>query len=129
MIPQTMLGFQLGDIGGGVVGHPFRMGEKYMLRGTALTRDEILAIPASNRRALVERGSIRVWPMGAPERPAEVMHPPPAKSADAPAPSAETQKHLMHIGAGKYHVIEGRRLNEEPLAKEEALALAGYATD
>ncbi len=92
-------------IGGGRVRQPFTMAGRRVTRGDTLTADEIMAMPTSNRRALIETGYLHVWP----KRPGEVA----------------AERHLVSRGFGRYDVIEGVVLNKEPLSKEEAMALVG----
>lgn len=88
------------DIGGGKVRQGFRMGAEFVRPGTILTREQILAIPYQNRVALITR-FIEVWPKEA-------------------SPPENLRRFMVHMGAGKFNVIEGVQLNDEPLSKEEA---------
>ncbi len=97
---------QDGDIGGGVVQRRFNISDRPVMVGTRLSRDDILAI--RNRRTLVGGGFIAIHP---------------------PAPSSEpNERHLVHNGGGRYDVIEGRKLNDRALTKEEAEDLATQPT-
>jgi hypothetical protein len=95
-------------IAGGRVTRTFRMNGKQLFAGHMLTREELLRMPAQNRNAMVENGYMTVWP----------------KEAVASEPAA-SERHVSHSGFGKYDVIEGRKLNDAPLTREEAHALAG----
>ena len=91
------------DVGGGVVSRRFTLGGEVLLAGTELTREQLLAMPRSNRRALIENRFLRVWPASV---------------------GAGGQRFAIHRGGGAYDVIEGRLLNTEPLTKAQAEALA-----
>lgn len=97
------------QIGGGVVTRTFNMGGKTMLRGIELTAEEVRAMRPMNRSSLIDRGHLYVWPKGQHAKPPE-----------------GSVRFVMPMGFGRgYHVVEGRRLNAEPLSKEEAYKLAG----
>lgn len=95
-------------IGGAKVVRAFTMGGDTLKPGHVLTREEVLAMPPANRNALAESGRISVFP---------------------PMPAILTQRHVVSVGFGRYNVIEGRMVNDLPLTKEEALALAGVTPD
>jgi hypothetical protein len=95
-------------IGGGVVQQTFRMGEKHLYAGAKLTREQIVRMPAQNRNSLIETGRIMVWPRDA-----------------TAAQDAESQCFVAPLGFGRYNVIQGRKLNDAPLNREEAHRLAG----
>ena len=89
------------QIGGAIVRRAFFRGTESVKAGTILTPDEVAAMPISNRRALASAGVIDPFP----------------------AVDAGHDLFLMHVGHGRFDVIEGRRLNAEPLTKDEARAL------
>lgn len=99
-----MIALGASDIGGGIVRRRFTIGDRDVVFGDRLTAADILAIPLSNRRALVERGHLSVYP--------------PSGQAADPA-----DRHIANLGFGKFDVIEGRKLNSSPLTKDEAEAL------
>lgn len=99
------------QIGGARVQRGFQLGGRRVLAGDTLTGDEVRGIRQSNRTALVESGYLLLWPKDAGAGPAQ----PPQGSVRFIAPR----------GFGKYDVIEGRKLNDEPLTKEQAHELAG----
>lgn len=101
------------QIGGGKVERQFRMGEKLLPRGTVLSREEVMSIRTSNRSSLIDRGHLSVWPIEAVAMQKIQQH------------SSEPQeRHVISSGFGRYNVIEGRRLNEQPLDRESAYLLA-----
>ena len=104
-MPSTAYQTEPEKIGGGVVARPFDMGGVRLKTGTQLTAEQIMGIRRTNRRVLIENGHLRVWP--------------------AHAPAEGMVRHVIGRGAGKFDVIEGVKLNDAPLSKEEALALAG----
>jgi hypothetical protein len=61
-------------------------------------------MPVANRQALIDKRFIEVFPKDA---------------------TGAGERHIVSAGFGKYHVIEGKKLNEFPLTKQEADALAG----
>jgi hypothetical protein len=106
-------------IGGGRVTRPFKSLQiepsgRNLRVGRELTAEQIMAIPIKNRRALVERGWIEVW--------AAKRH---ARATPTPA---GVDRHVVQVGFGRhifYNVIEGVKVNDTPLTKEEAMAMAG----
>ena len=98
---------EIGQIGGAYVRRRFTMGERDLVGGVdVLTAEELAAIPPANLTALINTGKLETFP--AP-----------------PAGSAPSARFAVHLGFGKYDVIEGRKITDEPLTKEEAEALAG----
>lgn len=95
----TMIGSK--EIGGGLVGRPFRVDGELLPVNTRLTPELIKAWP--NRRALINSGQIAVFP-------------PDNKPSGA--------RHVVHNGGGRFDVIVGHKLNESPLTREQAEELA-----
>ena len=95
------------EIGGGVVRRAFRSGTTYLRRGKPLTGDEVRRFTPSSRNALIDNGFLAVWPKGSDQVEA--------------APPAE--RFMVHKGRQMYDVIEGRRLSDKPLPKDQAEAL------
>ena len=91
------------EIGGGVVAIPFTLSDGRRLAGGArLSAAEVKAL--GNHRTLIRNEYIKVYP-------------PHGETA-----AAET-RHAVHVGGGSFDVIVGRKLNDKPLTKDEALAL------
>lgn len=90
------------NIGGAEVRRAFTHKGASLKRGHHLSRDEVLALPAANRRALSEAGYMDIFSRGV----------------------ASGETHVVHIGRGQYDVIVGTKLNDAPLSKDEADALA-----
>lgn len=88
-------------IGGGFVRLAFNDGIKRLPPGTQLSVEQIEAF--ANGRRLIRTGYIETYP---------------------PRPPSETERRIVHIGAGRYDVFEGVKLNDDPLTKDEAEALA-----
>lgn len=101
------------EIGGGRVERPFTMGGKLLARGTMLSGDDVRGIRAANRSSLIDRGYLRVWPKEA--------------AAQQPQAGQAAERFVIHSGFGRYNVVEGRVLNEQPLDKDSAYLLAGKA--
>jgi hypothetical protein len=97
-----------GEIGGGVVRRRFTMNGESVAPGTKLTRDQILAMPINNRRALVRNKNIDVFP-------------------PAPIVAGPGVRHVVHNGGGRFDVIVGVKLNDRALTREEAEAIAAQA--
>jgi len=101
------------DIGGAFVRRGFTRFTKdapqgrYLKAGTKLTADEVRAIPMVNRRALAVSGALDIYPVAA-----------------AAEPQADFDRYVIHRGKGEYDVIAGKKLNDEPLNKADAEALA-----
>lgn len=96
------------EIGGAIVRRPFTRHGVYLRGGDRLTADEVRAIPIANRSALIDSHFLELFPT------------PEFALTSLPMPA---DRFMVHRGAGMYDVIEGRRLNDEPLAKEAAEAL------
>lgn len=100
--PQSTAGRN--DIGGGIVRRPFLFGEKQLMAGDRLTEEQVRSIPVNNRNALRDSNFLSIFPKS-PDRSGQVF--------------------VIHRGMGKYDVIDGVKINDEPLTKEEAEALSG----
>jgi len=107
---------RISDIGGGRVIRQFSMDGKIVRLGTYLTAEQIQSI--HNRAYMIGR-FIDVWPK------ASVTAGNASSAADTGADQAE--RHVVTLGFGRYNVIEGTVLNEEPLSRADAYALAGKA--
>jgi hypothetical protein len=92
------------DIGGARVRRVFRRGNESLFAGTILTAKEVCDFAPANRRALREAGFIEIFPRG------------PVESVG--------ERHIVHMGGGKYDVIKGVKLNDAPLTKDEAEEIA-----
>jgi hypothetical protein len=92
------------EIGGGYVRTAFSDAVRRYKPGEALTADKIKSF--HNHRRMIEIGKIAVYP--------------PAQNASAPI----EQRHVVSAGFGRFDVFEGRKVNDRPLTKDEAEALA-----
>lgn len=92
--------------GGAYVRRRFNMGGKDVLPGAVLAQVDLEKIPQVNLRSLLSTGKLELFPVapGAPD-------------------AIEMSRFAVHTGAGKYDVIEGVKLNDGPLSKEEAEAV------
>lgn len=95
------------DIGGAIVRRYFN--NNTMRPGDRLTREQVLAL--RNRQALIRTEHIKVFP--------------PGDSASTEA----SERHVAHIGGGRFNVIAGRKINDEPLSRAEADVLAGQRSN
>lgn len=100
------------EIGGVIVRRRVGRGDlPALLAGQRLSRDEFLALPPANRRALIEGEFVRVLPL-----------------QSSPAMNANAERMIVHRGGGLYDVIVGYRLNDEGLTKNDAEELATRPT-
>lgn len=99
------------DIGGAIVRRRFTLGGREVTSGTVLTAGEIKAIPGSNRRALIDNHYFSPFPR------AVKTH---LEAQDSTEPPIF---HLVNLGFGKWDVVEGKRINNRPLSKDEAESL------
>ena len=93
------------EIGGATVKRIFRNGESSMRRGDNLTRAQVMTFPPNNRQSLIDNGFIAVYP-------------------PSPVDLDPSRLHVVSKGFGKYDVYEGRKVNVDPLTREQADALA-----
>ena len=103
--------FQLpvNEIGGAIVRRTFMTGGKKLLPGQRLTAEEVLSFPPLNRMALAEKRWIDLIPKASNNRKAP----------------EQGERFVVSAGFGSFHVIEGKKLNDEALDREQAYALAG----
>jgi len=99
------------DIGGARIRMGFTRGNVRMKAGEHLTADEVRSIPLANRRALSSAGYIEVYPSRT-----EVVR--------REAAPVKQDRFIVAVGKGQFNVIEGHRLNDEPLSREQAETLA-----
>lgn len=91
------------QIGGAYVRRLFRLGGQVRYAGHRLDADTVRAIPAANRRALIEQGVIDVFPVDQ---------------------TAAKPERIIVPNGKRFDVVSGVRLNDVPLTREEAEALA-----
>jgi hypothetical protein len=96
MLPDT-------QIGGAYVRRRFDLGPRTMTAGETLTAEQVLAIPKRNRQALINLGKIELYP--------------------ASPVAAGSRRFAIHMGMGRFDVIEGHKLNAVPMSREEAEAM------
>lgn len=92
------------EIGGGFVRRAFTDRGERLKVGHQLTAERIKSWP--NGHVLEKNGFIATYP-------------PPPNGAAEPA-----KRHVVQLGFGKYGVIEGRKLHDRPMTKDEAERLA-----
>jgi len=93
------LGIPEPDIGGARVNMTFNHSGKIFRRGEHMSAAEVRSIAPKNRDAAESAGFIRVYARGG-------------------------ERFIVAVAKDKFNVIEGRRLNDKPLTREEADALA-----
>lgn len=95
------------DIGGGIVTRTFRDGEIQRKSNDPktgfLTAAQIMAMPAANRQALIDKKYIAIYPRT----------------------PGNAERFVIPAAFGKFEVIEGVRVTDAPVAKDQAYALAG----
>jgi hypothetical protein len=91
---------------GGVVRRRFSAGGRQFMAGEELTAAQVNGFPVANRNALVSAGFLHLHPK---------------KGAGSGAPP---ERHVVNLGFGKFNVVQGTKLNEKPLTKEQAEKLA-----
>lgn len=118
---QAPFRMRMEDIGGGRVIRQFRSGGKLMRTGETMTAEQIVAINPANRTSLIGR-FIDVWP-----KPAGVASSSAGKAdrAERATDASAMTRHVVPLGFGRYHVIQGELLTENAVTREEAYALAG----
>jgi hypothetical protein len=104
-----MLMLKDNQIGGAIVRRVFSSGGKQVTPGTKLSRDEVLLMPAGNRYALVNKKYIDIFPAG----------------GDDVSMGVKPDRFVISLGFSQFHVIEGKRLTDKPISREQAYALAG----
>lgn len=110
--PVATTGDAQRDIGGAVVRRRFSQGGRELTNGMVLSPGEVEAIKPNNRKALLDNGYIQIFPR-------------PARShLEADLEVVPTVRHAISIGFGRWDVIEGKKINAEPLTRELAAALA-----
>lgn len=110
--PVPVTGDAQRDIGGAIVRRRFSQSGKELTNGMVLSPGEVENMNPNNRRALQDNGFIQIFPK-------------PARShLEADLNAVPMQRHAISIGFGKWDVIEGRKVNAEPLTREQAYALA-----
>lgn len=98
------------DIGGALVRRRIHRGEMpALMAGERLSREQVLSMPVANRRALV--ATERLWLL-------------PRSGAVEAAGDLRATKHIVQVGKNQFDVIDGVKLNDEPLSKEAAEELA-----
>lgn len=99
------------QIGGAIVRRTFSCGDRQLRNGERLSAEQVLAMPISNRNALVDKKYMDLFPKG----------------GDASGAAASGERFVISMGFGKYMVIEGRKITDGPIDREQAYALAGKA--
>lgn len=108
-----MIPIPASQIGGARVQRAFMFGDRRLTNGDTLTGDEVRSIRPANRSALIEKGYFVPWPIE-------------AMTAGQAQGGEPLDRFVRPLGFGRgYDVIEGRKINDAPLTKEEAHVLAG----
>ena len=89
------------EIGGGYVRLGFTDATRRYKMGEQLTAAQIKSF--HNHRRMIDIGKIAVYP---------------------PAPAGKSERHVVSTGFGRFDVIEGHKLNDRALTKDEAEELA-----
>lgn len=113
---ERRMRLRLEEIGGGIVRRTFKLGDRNVMSGERLDVETLAHMPAANRNALIESGKISVWP-----KDGGVIA---AARVTAPAPAEGARRFIINKGFGNFAVVEGHQLNDAPLDKAAAEALA-----
>ena len=106
------------ELAGAVVRRPFSKGGERVPIGTVLSAEDFLAIGYPVRRIFVANSQLTPF-YRRPGDPA-YMPPPPRDIEAAP----EAAHHIIHRGGGRFDVVKGIILNDAPLTREAAEAIA-----
>jgi hypothetical protein len=93
------------EAGGAYVRRAFDFGKRKLKNGDQLTRKELASIPPANLTALVNTKVLQLFPAG----PAEIF---------------VAERYVVPAEDGKFLVIEGRRVTQNPVSKRHAQKLA-----
>lgn len=96
MLPPNM-------IGGAYVRRRFDLGPRTVTIGETLTAEQVREIRPANLKAMVNQGKLELYPL-------------------SPA-AIGTRRFAIHMGMGKFDVIEGVKVNASPLTRAEAEAM------
>ena len=104
------------QLGGARVFRPTEIFGRHYQVNEIVPQDVLQRIKKQNLRALLDQRFLVAWPVGANPTPTAVA-----------VPDADTDAEVFvsnRIGTNRYDVIVGQRLNDEPLTKAEADAVA-----
>ena len=107
MAREGIPGFELA---GAIVRRPFNAGGARVLSGAILSPEAFWSIGYAVRRLFVREE--RITPF----------------YQRAGAAAGAVERHTIHRGGGRYDVVEGVLLNDEPLSREAAESLAASPT-
>jgi hypothetical protein len=110
----------IGEIGFGRVERKITVGDEELLRGRELTYEQLAAMPAANRNALIENRFISVFPKGVAVRRPDGQVPARVEIVEG----ASGEMHVIAKGFGRWDVIQGS-IVASGLSKEAAEQLAG----
>lgn len=99
---------EIEQAGGAYVRRAFTFGERELTSKDVLTADEVASIPIANLNALINTGKLELFP--------------------ATPFTFVAERFAVNRGFGKWDVVEGRKLNDAPLTKVEAEALAAASS-
>lgn len=100
-------------LGGAYVRARFTMGQNELTpMSPPLTREQVLSIPRASREALVNTGKLDLFP---------------AAPAQMTSSNPNARRFAVHMGMGRFDVIEGVKLNAEPLSRAAAEAMVPEA--
>jgi hypothetical protein len=97
---------EIEQAGGAYVRRRFTMGNRDLINGDILSAADLAVIRPANLTALINTGKLETFPAG-------------------PTAAGDSGRFAVHLGFGKYDVIEGHKITDEPVTKEEAEALVG----
>lgn len=108
------------ELAGAVVRRPLNRGGQRVPVGTTLSAEDFLSISYPVRRIFANNGHVTPFY----RRPGEPDYVPPPPPAPVSGDDAAPVHHIIHRGGGRYDVVRGALLNDAPLSREAAEALA-----
>ena len=103
-----MFSMPVTQIGGAIVRRQVRTSNGNWTPGMKLTAEQVLAMRPINRNALVDKKFIELFPKGGEQ-----------------SSAVGGERFVVSMGFDKFMVIEGKKLTDEPIDREQAYALAG----
>jgi len=95
------------DVGGAVVRRRINGGPEGlpMMPGDILSAEYVMGLSEGMRRVLVDQKTIEVFYL---------------RQGTSDAGGIGGERHLLHLGGGRYHVVQGHLLTDEPVSRADA---------
>jgi hypothetical protein len=95
-------------LGGGEVFRPFTANGTLFPSGAKLSREQLMAMQPANLRALVSQRFLQVWPVHE------------ATPSEDDARRGPRKRFALPLGGGKFGVVEGWQITDQPVTRAEA---------